>query len=90
MIHVPNVRETVDWYQQIGFEIRATSGDGTGENFSFAIVKFGETEVMFNQLTFRPVAIASAAVIFKVEDGKTIGLTLVQDGHRLELSHVTH
>lgn len=49
MIHVPNVRETVDWYQQIGFEIRATYGDGTATGLSFAIMKFGESEVMFNQ-----------------------------------------
>jgi uncharacterized glyoxalase superfamily protein PhnB len=48
MIHVPDVRATVDWYQQIGFNVVATYGDETGDNFSFAIVKFGETEVMFN------------------------------------------
>ena len=48
MIHVPDVRTTVAWYQQIGFNIVATYGDETGDNFSFAIVSFGETEVMFN------------------------------------------
>ena len=48
MIHVPDVRATVDWYQQIGFNVVATYGDETGDNFSFAIVSFGETEVMFN------------------------------------------
>jgi uncharacterized glyoxalase superfamily protein PhnB len=48
MIHVPDVRATVDWYQQIGFNIVATYGDETGDNFSFAIVSFGETQVMFN------------------------------------------
>lgn len=48
MIHVPDVRATVEWYQQIGFEVVATYGDGTGENFSFAILSFGETRVMFN------------------------------------------
>jgi uncharacterized glyoxalase superfamily protein PhnB len=49
MIHVPDVRATVDWYQHIGFEIRATYGDGTGTGLSFATMKFGESEVMFNQ-----------------------------------------
>lgn len=48
MIHVPDVRATVDWYHEIGFNIVATYGDETGDNFSFAIVSFGETEVMFN------------------------------------------
>lgn len=48
MIHVPDVRATVDWYRQIGFEVRGTYGDETGENFSFAILAFGETTVMFN------------------------------------------
>jgi hypothetical protein len=48
MIHVPDVRATVEWYRQIGFEVVATYGDETGENFSFAMMKFGETSVMFN------------------------------------------
>src|ERR1043166_916283 len=48
MIHVPDVRATVEWYQQIGFDVLATYGNETGENFSFAIVSFGETQVMFN------------------------------------------
>lgn len=48
MIHVPDVRATVAWYESIGFTVRATYGDETGENFSFAIVSFGATEVMFN------------------------------------------
>ena len=48
MIHVPDVRATVEWYKRIGFEVVATYGDGTGENFSFAIVSFGESRVMFN------------------------------------------
>jgi len=49
MIHVPDVRATVDWYQQIGFAVRATYGDGTPTGLSFAIMTFGESEVMFNQ-----------------------------------------
>jgi hypothetical protein len=48
MIHVPDVRATVEWYKGIGFETVATYGDGTGENFSFAVMSFGSTKVMFN------------------------------------------
>jgi hypothetical protein len=48
MIHVPDVRATVAWYEGIGFTVKATYADETGDNFSFAIVSFGETEVMFN------------------------------------------
>ncbi|HEY0727670.1 MAG TPA: DUF3471 domain-containing protein [Pyrinomonadaceae bacterium] len=48
MIHVPDVRATVEWYKSIGFEVVATYGDETGDNFSFAIVSFGESRVMFN------------------------------------------
>lgn len=48
MIHVPDVRATVDWYQSIGFEVRATYADETGDNLGFAVLSFGETEVMFN------------------------------------------
>jgi len=48
MIHVPDVRATVEWYESIGFEVVATYGDETGENFSFAIVSYGDTQVMFN------------------------------------------
>jgi len=49
MIHVPDVRATVTWYEKIGFTVKATYADETGDNFSFAIISFGEaTEVMFN------------------------------------------
>ena len=48
MIHVPDVRATVEWYKSIGFDVVATYGDGSGENFSFAIMSFGNTRVMFN------------------------------------------
>jgi len=48
MIHVPDVRATVDWYSDIGFTIDATYGDD-GDGFSFAIVSFGSTQVMFNE-----------------------------------------
>lgn len=48
MIHVPNVRATVDWYVDIGFKIVDTYDDG-GDGLSFAILKLGNSEVMFNQ-----------------------------------------
>lgn len=48
MIHVPDVRATVAWYESIGFKVVATYGNETGDNFSFAIVSFGDSEVMFN------------------------------------------
>jgi len=47
MIHVPNVRATVDWYHDIGFTVTDTYDDG-GEGLSFAILSFGGSEVMFN------------------------------------------
>ena len=47
MIHVPDVRATVDWYQDIGFRVIDTYGDD-GEGLSFAILSFGSSEVMFN------------------------------------------
>jgi len=48
MIHVPDVRATVDWYESIGFKVIATYGD-EGEGLSFAMLSFGSGEVMFNQ-----------------------------------------
>jgi len=48
MIHVPDVRATVDWYTGIGFTVTATYGDD-GDGLSFAILSFGSSEVMFNQ-----------------------------------------
>jgi uncharacterized glyoxalase superfamily protein PhnB len=47
MIHVPDVRATTAWYQAIGFTVLDTYGDG-GEGLSFAILSFGDSEVMFN------------------------------------------
>jgi catechol 2,3-dioxygenase-like lactoylglutathione lyase family enzyme len=49
MIHVPNVRATVDWYESIGFEIVNTYDNGTPDGLSFAIVSFGNGWVMFNE-----------------------------------------
>jgi uncharacterized glyoxalase superfamily protein PhnB len=47
MIHVSNVRATVDWYESIGFTVADTYDDG-GEGLSFAILSFGSSEVMFS------------------------------------------
>jgi len=47
MFHVPDVRQTVDWYRAIGFDVTATYGDSRG-GLSFAIVSFGAGEVMFS------------------------------------------
>jgi catechol 2,3-dioxygenase-like lactoylglutathione lyase family enzyme len=49
MIHVPDVRATVEWYKELGFDVVATYVDETGEGLSFAIVAFGSSQVMFNQ-----------------------------------------
>ena len=49
MIHVPDVRATVDWYESIGFNVVAKYGNETADGLSFAIVSFGDSEVMFNQ-----------------------------------------
>lgn len=48
MIHVTDVRSTVDWYQSIGFTVIDTYGDD-GEELSFAILSFGSSQIMFNQ-----------------------------------------
>ena len=48
MIHVPDVRATVDWYESIGFTVINTYGND-GEGLSFAILSFGSSEVMLNQ-----------------------------------------
>jgi len=48
MIHVPDVRATVDWYQSFGFTVLDTYGN-EGEGLSFAILSFGNSQVMFNQ-----------------------------------------
>jgi uncharacterized glyoxalase superfamily protein PhnB len=48
MIHVPDVRATVDWYQKIGFTVNDTYGND-GDGLSFAVLSFGVSQVMFNQ-----------------------------------------
>lgn len=49
MIHVPDVRATVNWYESIGFRAVATYGNETPDGLSFAIMAFGNGQVMFNQ-----------------------------------------
>ena len=49
MIHVPDVRATVDWYQSIGFHVVATYGNESDSGYSFAIVSFGDGQVMFSE-----------------------------------------
>jgi uncharacterized glyoxalase superfamily protein PhnB len=46
MIHVPNVRETVDWYKSIGFQVvRTNEEDGA---MDWAKMKFDNSELMFS------------------------------------------
>src|SRR5712672_2802479 len=47
MIHVPDVRATVEWYQRIGFQVAETYGDD-GDGLSFAVLSFGDSRVMFS------------------------------------------
>jgi uncharacterized glyoxalase superfamily protein PhnB len=47
MIHVTDVRATVEWYKAIGFKVTDTYDDG-GDGLSFAILSFGSSELMFN------------------------------------------
>src|SRR4026209_543377 len=47
MIHVPDVRATVDWYKSIDFHAVQTYEDG-GDGLSFAIMSFGRGQVMLN------------------------------------------
>lgn len=48
MIHVPDVRAAVDWYESIGFNVLNTYGNERG-GLSFALLSFGTAWVMFNQ-----------------------------------------
>ena len=46
MIHVPDVRATVEWYESIGFEVIATNEED-GE-INWAKLRFGGSELMLN------------------------------------------
>jgi len=46
MIHVPDVRATVDWYGSIGFErVRYNEEDG---EMNWALLSLGNSEIMLN------------------------------------------
>jgi uncharacterized glyoxalase superfamily protein PhnB len=46
MLHVPDVRSTIDWYTTIGFKaLRHNEEDG---EINWASLSFGDAEVMFN------------------------------------------
>ncbi len=47
MIHVPDVRATVEWYTTIGFEVQETHEPDSG--MSWAWLSYGSTGVMFNE-----------------------------------------
>ncbi len=47
MLHVPDVRRTVEWYRDIGFDVTVTYDDHAG-GLSFAMLSFGTGEVMFS------------------------------------------
>jgi hypothetical protein len=68
MIHVPDVRGTVEWYKQIGFSVLDTYDDG-GDGLSFAILSFGTGEVMFN-----------AGGVASAKDRREVDLYLYCDG----------
>jgi len=46
LIHVPDVRATMDWYRSIGFEVVSTNEDGG--KVDWALLSFGDGQVMFN------------------------------------------
>ena len=46
MIHVPDVRQTAEWYREIGFQVEGIYDDG--EEATFAVLSFGATQVYFN------------------------------------------
>ena len=46
MIHVPDIRKTVRWYESIGFQV-IDIGEDAGEAV-WAMVSFGSGRVMFN------------------------------------------
>ena len=46
MIHVQDVRATVDWYKSIGFTVASTHDDDGDINW--ALLEFGNSQIMFN------------------------------------------
>jgi uncharacterized glyoxalase superfamily protein PhnB len=46
MIHVPDVRATVDWYKSIGFAVLSTYEDDDG--MTFALLSYGNSQIMLS------------------------------------------
>jgi uncharacterized glyoxalase superfamily protein PhnB len=46
MIHVPDVRVTMEWYRSVGFELVSTNEDDG--KVDWALLSFGDGQVMFN------------------------------------------
>ena len=46
MIHVPDIRATAAWYQEIGFTVLATHSEGG--DLDWALLAWGEGRVMLN------------------------------------------
>lgn len=46
MIHVPDVRATVGWYQSVGFAVLTTFEDD--DEMTFALLSYGNSQVMLN------------------------------------------
>jgi uncharacterized glyoxalase superfamily protein PhnB len=46
MIHVPDVKATVEWYQSIGFTVERVAHDD--ETMTWALLSLGASELMFN------------------------------------------
>ena len=47
MIHVPDVRATVAWYESIGFAVLGTNEDAD-DGMNFALLSYGNSQVMLN------------------------------------------
>ena len=48
MIHVPDVRKAVEWYESIGFAATGINEEEDGE-LNWAMLSFGDGRVMFNE-----------------------------------------
>jgi uncharacterized glyoxalase superfamily protein PhnB len=47
MIHVPDVRATVSWYESIGFVVLNTNEDAD-DGMNFALLGYGNSQIMLN------------------------------------------
>ena len=48
MVHVRDVRSTVEWYEALGFTVEMTHQEDEGEMLG-ALLSFGNSELMFNE-----------------------------------------